>query len=125
MNNRDFYYWLQGYFELKKKENPLNTLADAGWQLSKQQADVIIRHLELIKESGNELDDFTNWLEGVMDVWLKSELIFKHTITAMIMKKLEGKFEHIAKPPVKIVKIDLNKLRRGIKPRLKPNRMTC
>ena len=101
----------------------MNTLADNGWQLSAQQAEAIRKHLDLIKNSGNEFDDFTGWLEGVLDLWDKCDAVFSSTMTYMIMKKLGDKFEHIVKPPV--IKIDLNKLKERLPRRKLPNRMTC
>ena len=84
MQNRDFFYWLQGHFEL----GATNTVLDA------KQAQCILQHIELIDSKG----------ERVVEVRTIVRMIARKsdepggTMTAMVREIVAAEFVHVIDP---------------------------
>lgn len=82
MLNRDFCYWLQGYFELAKPEGFLTV----------EQVTCVAKHAAMVHESEKKVDEFVLFVEHVIE-FCKSQ---GQTVHVGVFKaKLSVKFVHL------------------------------
>jgi hypothetical protein len=66
MNNTNFNYWLQGFFEIVERDTNRSLESELVPVLSEAQVNCIREHLTLVKQLEN-LIGFAAWLEGYLD----------------------------------------------------------
>ena len=90
MKDREFIYWLQGFFEIA---NPSEVTED--------QVVLIFKHLELVFALGEEIKfPFIYWLKGILEV--QDNKAWDARTHLIIKNKLNDVFEHtIDKEPTK------------------------
>lgn len=87
MTNRDFFYWLQGYFELGAP----NTYID------KRQADLIIRHAAMVRDTGERLIEVRTYARMLT----RDPVVDTATaiaITNEMREAVNGEFLHVLDP---------------------------
>lgn len=84
MNNQNFRYWLQGYFELR---------IGGTAELDDAQVKVIREHLYLVRQT-EQLSGFTAWLEGLLD----ANVPVTKELGKLISSRLLESFQHIEYP---------------------------
>lgn len=104
MKQDQFCFWLQGYFELGGivKTKPHLTL---------EQANVVRRHLELVKKCNltkggikavqKPLTGFCSWLDGTLELAMKQQEGQSHIsdiALELIREKLNDEFAHVIDP---------------------------
>lgn len=99
MTNREFMYWLQGYFELSDEQAPRPAL-------TVEQVMVIRNHLNLVRKVEKKLEEFPSWLEGFLD----SHEGLTAEATDKIKVKLASVFKHEIDPSYKGDQVELNKI---------------
>jgi len=90
MNNLNFNFWLQGYFEIMgpQDNNP-------SWMLTHDQVKCIREHLVLVK-STEPLYGFAAWLEGYLDARATT---LGAQDCSVISIKLNDSFTHVVPAP--------------------------
>jgi hypothetical protein len=86
MTNREFLYWLQGYFELD---------AGAARAFTDEQLRLIRNHLNLVKHVDGQLAPFPQKLESLLDSGAKLD----EKTVAMLARELDALFDHGAGDP--------------------------
>jgi hypothetical protein len=95
MNNINFNYWLQGYFELMGNQDGLAP------SLSETQVKCIRDHLELVNKV-EVLTGFASWLEGYLDAKISGPLDTQGYLA--ISGKLNDWFTHaVAQPSSSVI----------------------
>lgn len=89
MTNKEFCYWLQGYFEL---DGSIESLSEA-------QLIIIKNHINLVKANDKILGEFTSWLEGAIDI--SESPTTRAKLTKLAQSKLSSVFEHTIDPSYK------------------------
>lgn len=90
MNETDFFYWLQGYFEI--------TATDGPPLISKARADVVKRHIALARASlrrGQQLGERVARIELLLDMVLDGADV---DTTRRIRVEVDAQFEHVIDP---------------------------
>jgi len=85
MRERDFCYWLQGYFELMP--NGVDVTFD------NRQAHIIYKHLDLVKVTG--VSQFCEWVRTALDLGCRLQKDGRAAMTLMIRERLAAHFEHV------------------------------
>lgn len=87
MREKDFCYWLQGYFELAD-------LNGYGFINGKMIA-CIQKHLDLVKKYERDAPPFTSWVQGFVDaVDIGDDENLPATLTEKLKGELENMFAH-------------------------------
>jgi hypothetical protein len=89
MKHQDFYFWLQGYFELRLEDISLDGI----------QMDCIINHLNLVKKVNGPLRGFAAWIDGMLTAYTITRMSGNdfpdtHSFTKSIQEKLSECFAH-------------------------------
>jgi len=89
MNHQDFYFWLQGYFELRDDEKFLNH----------KQMETVQCHLNLVKKQDGPLRGFAAWLDGMFSAFKiacdgDNDYPDRLSFTNSIAERLNECFEH-------------------------------
>jgi hypothetical protein len=91
MNNREFMYWLWGYFDLSGAR-----------PLDEKQLLLVEEHLKLVKENQLYSGSFTEWLSGLMDlssaIEPKDVDMANEAVSNLIYEKLKREFEGDIEP---------------------------
>lgn len=85
MDNTNFCFWFQGFFEILDAEN---------LKLTEKQIKCVEAHLNLAREVDGKLDEFQAWLLGFLDG--KHELNIEETYKIKV--GLASHFEHVIDP---------------------------
>jgi len=94
MNQVEFCYWLQGYFELRAPG-----ARDPGPPLVTSQLAVVRRHLALVKKAeGRRLSGFCAWLDFVLEEIAADGGVMTDARHARIVRRLSDAFEHDIDP---------------------------
>ena len=109
MNNKEFCYWLQGYFELGGLK-----------ELTNKQLEIIQAHLNLVRKVDGRLDEFTGWLEGTLETWQHFKSDLPAEIADKIITRLANKFQHDIDPSYSGDQDDLNNIH--LPPGFKPDK---
>jgi len=99
MTNREFCYWLQGFFELSKS-NSLDT----------NQVVSIRNHLDLTRKVDKKLNEFPSWLEGFLDSCYEGLTL---EATEKVRAKLNAAFKHEIDPTYPGDQAELNDIHSG------------
>lgn len=94
MNHQDFYYWLQGCFELSENRD---------WFLSGTQLKRIENHLDLVAKTDKQLNGFAAWLRGMIDAFniacnSREDYPDRLSFTNKIRDNLDECFKHEVDP---------------------------
>ncbi len=91
MDNLQFCYWLQGYFEIGTKNGLGNT------NLNKEQLEIVRQHIILVEQENPWTCGFIQWLQGVIDTtrvltlksadYIKLSKAINHQLTELFEKK--------------------------------------
>ena len=119
MTHQDFYFWLQGYFELRQ---------DDSW-LDAKQLDCITNHLNLVRKVDGRLKGFASWLDGMLTAFTiacqgDNEYPDRLSFTKSIQEKLSECFAHEVDGKYDAgkqgTKIDLSNIHKPTKPPFDP-----
>jgi hypothetical protein len=88
MNNINFAFWLQGFFELRSQPEPL----------TQNQVELIYSHLQLAKKVDGKLDSFGAWLEALLDLVKTGSAKLDEKTMELITTKLGELFQHEIDP---------------------------
>jgi len=101
MTNREFCYWLQGFFELSRATG-----------LDNQQVVAIKNHLNLVRKVEQKLSEFPSWLEGFLDA-AGEGLLGTGQAVEQIRTKLNAIFKHEIDPSYPGDQAELNDIHSG------------
>lgn len=87
MTNRDFLYWVQGYFELTAPDHCL----------SSKQSVCILKHLEMVKQF-EKLDDCNAFIEGLLIGWAMHTNTILPEQVKVIKDRVHKQFKHVIDP---------------------------
>ena len=89
MNNREFLFWLQGYFELD---------AGATRLFTSEQLRLIRNHLNLVRQVDGHLEPFAQKLEEMLDTLERGGPLAQN-LMAVLGRELDSQFTHAAGGP--------------------------
>lgn len=84
MSERDFCYWLMGFFELSLRATDSGPVYGAGTAFTDVQRTCIVRHLDLVDEVAPS--HFCSWIRGAIDAGAKPEIVYQ---------RLAERFQHV------------------------------
>jgi hypothetical protein len=102
MTNKEFCYWLQGLFELGEPK-----------ELTVKQMKAIQAHINLARQVDGSLNEFTGWLEGVLEIWQHLKTDLPSEVVVKIKDRLSSKFQHDIDPSYPGDQADLNETHSG------------